>query len=139
MWKIFQKIIPNDLHFEFYQTRRHGVKCKRPKISLKNRRLSTIRDNYFTSVGPALFNSIPDSIKSSNSLNIFKNKLDNFLKLIPDHPPLPNYIGQNKNSLLEWTTGGGESPYSRWKRQSKEEMTHEITRQACPTQELAAF
>ena len=79
MWKIYKEIIPNDLNFEFYNSRSHGIKCRRPKLNLKNKRISTIRNNYFTSVGPALFNAIPCSITSSKSLNAFKSKLDRFL------------------------------------------------------------
>ena len=47
-------------------------------------------------------------IKSSKTLNSFKVNLQKFLDRIPDTPPLPNYVGQNKNSLLEWVTGSND-------------------------------
>ena len=131
MWKIFKEIIPNDLHLEFYNSRSHGIKCRRPKLNLKNQRISTLRNNYFTSVGPALFNAIPSSITSSKSLSIFKTKLDKFLYLIPDTPPLPNYVSQNHNSILEWTSGG-DSPYIRFSNMER------AAQQVDPDQELAA-
>lgn len=107
MYKIFKDIIPNELNLNFYETHRHGTMCKRPKLNLRNQRLSTLRNQYFTSIGPALFNSIPGYIKSSKSVNAFKNNLDTFLKFVPDTPPLPNYARQNNNSLLEWKAVGG--------------------------------
>ena len=133
MWKIYKEIIPNDLQLEFYESRSHGIKCRRPKLNLKNKRISTLRDNFFTSVGPALFNAIPSSVISSKSLNIFKSKFDKFLHLIPDTPPLPNYVSQNHNSILEWTTGGRDSPYALYIRE-----TQNAARQEGPAQELTA-
>ena len=138
MFKIFNHTIPNELGFEFYETSREGTKCRRPKLNLKNRRISTLKDNFFSSVGPALFNSIPGSIKSANSLAIFKNRLDKYLKLIPDNPPLPGYVGQNHNSILEWIAGGGSAPNQRY-RLLMEEGLDETARQVGPAQELAAF
>ena len=138
MWKIFKEIIPNDLNFVFYESRSHGIKCRRPKLNLKNKRISTLRDNYFTSVGPALFNAIPSSITSSVSLSVFKSKLDKFLKFIPDTPPLPNYASQNHNSILEWKTSGRDSPYWLWKHSTQ--MEDNISAgTGGPGQELAAF
>ena len=138
MWKIFKEIIPNDLNFVFYESRSHGIKCRRPKLNLKNKRISTLRDNYFTSVGPALFNAIPSSITSSVSLSVFKSKLDKFLKYIPDTPPLPNYASQNHNSILEWKTSGRDSPYWLWKHSTQ--MEDNISAgTGGPGQELAAF
>jgi hypothetical protein len=134
MWKIYKEFIPNDLNFEFYQSRSHGLKCRRPKLNLKNKRISTLRDNFFTSVGPALFNAIPSSIISSKSLNIFKVKLKKFLQFIPDTPPLPSYVSQNKNSILEWSTGGGDSPYTHY----RELESQHAARQAGPGQEPTA-
>ena len=64
--------------------------------------------NLFFSRGPALFNIIPPEINSSKTLNSFKNNLQKFLNKIPDTPPLPNYLGQNNNSLLEWVTGSSD-------------------------------
>lgn len=134
MWKIYKEIIPNDLVFEFYSSRSHGIKCRRPKLNLKNKRISTLRNNYFTSVGPALFNAIPSSITSSKSLNIFKSKLDKFLHLIPDTPPLPNYVSQNHNSILEWNTGGRDSPYTLYRQQENIDATQQVD----PEPELTA-
>jgi hypothetical protein len=123
MWKIYKGIIPNDLSFDFYNSRSHGIKCRRPKLNLKNKRISTLRDNFFTSVGPALFNAIPSSVISSKSMNTFKSNLDQFLQCIPDTPPLPGYVAQNHNSILQY----------------KQLMESKATRQVDPEQELTAF
>ena len=104
IWKIYKGLIPNDLNLQFYETNRFGPKCKRPKFNQRNRHISNIKFNSFTSNGPALFNVVPASIKFSRSLNIFKNKLQLFLKSFPDNPPTPNYVSSNKNSILEWVS-----------------------------------
>ena len=105
IWKIAVGLIPNDLGLIFYETSRHGLKCKRPKYNQRCRYVSTVKFHSFTSNGPALFNIIPSAIKSSKSLNIFKSKLEIFMKQFPDNPPTPNYPSQNGNSLLEWVNG----------------------------------
>ena len=105
IWKIAVGLIPNDLDLKFYDTARHGKKCKRPQFNQRCRRISSLKYNSFTSNGPALFNVIPKKIKEAKSLNSFKANLHKFLKSFPDNPPTPNYIGQNKNSVVEWATG----------------------------------
>ena len=136
MWKIYQNIIPNELNLVFYQTSREGVKCRRPKINLRNRRISTLRNNFFTSVGPALFNVVPGPIKLSSSLNIFKSKLDKFLHSIPDNPPLPGYYNINNNSILEWKNAGrdAQQPIQIY----REETVETTSIQVGPDKELAA-
>ena len=61
---------------------------------------------FFTSTGPAIFNIIPGKIKESKSLDIFKSHLDKYLRTIPDLPPTPGYPSLNRNTVLEWATGG---------------------------------
>ena len=108
IWKISKEIIPNDLNLRFYQTNRFGTKCEIPKYNPRRRHLSTLKHESFFSKGPKLFNIIPKKIKSAKTLNSFKINLQKFLDKIPDNPPIPNYIGQNNNSLLEWVTGSSD-------------------------------
>ena len=109
MWKISKGLIPNDIDLKFYETSRFGLMCKRPRYNQRSRYVSTVKFNSFISNGPALFNILPTSLKSSNSLQIFKSKLEIFLKSYPDNPPLPNYVSQNHNSLLEWVSGSKDT------------------------------
>ena len=108
IWKIAKELIPNDLNLQFYHTSRFGIKCKVPKYNYKKAHLATLKFESFFSKAPALFNILPEKIKSSKTLNSFKVNLQKFLDRIPDTPPLPNYVGQNKNSLLEWVTGSND-------------------------------
>ena len=101
-WKIYKKLIPNDLSMEFYKTARYGDKCRRPIHPSRQRHLSTLHYNSFISTGPALFNVIPKKVKSANTLQTFKNKLNIFLKSIPDTPPTRGYVLINNNLLTEW-------------------------------------
>ena len=105
IWKIAEAIIPNDLGLQFYDTSRHGLKCKLPSYNPRHKHLSTLKANSFFTKGPSLFNILPKNIKSSKSLASFKSNLQKFLEKIPDNPPTPNYIGQNDNSILSWVNG----------------------------------
>ena len=108
IWKIAKSLIPNDLNLQFYNTSRYGQKCRIPKFNYRQKHLSTLKFNSFFSRGPALFNILPEKIKSSKSLAIFKSNLQNFLDKIPDNPPTPNYVGQNTNSIVEWVNDGND-------------------------------
>ena len=105
MYKISEGLVPNNLNMQFYTTRRQEKKCHLPRLNAQMAHLSTIRLNFFTSRGPAIYNSLPAKIKEARSLDSFKNQLDGFLKKIPDLPSLPGYPVINNNSILEWVTG----------------------------------
>ena len=97
-----QGIIQNDINLQFYRSSRHGWKCKRSKLPQQESHLATVKYNSFSSRAAALFNLVPKSVKEAKSLPIFKNRLNNFLKNIPDTPPVPGYVTVNHNSLLDW-------------------------------------
>ena len=109
MWKIYKGIIPNNLNLAFYETSRHGVKCRRPRYNQRSRYISTVKFNSFVSNGPALFNIVPTKIKEAKTVNSFKAKLQKFLQTFPDTPPIPNYTAQNRNSLLDWVKSSSDS------------------------------
>ena len=106
MWKISQNLYPNQLNIEFYNTARFGVKCRRKILKTKKFHIKTLQYNSFSSIGPALFNIIPKTIKEKGTLNSFKSGLDKFLQTIPDTPPLSGYPTLNGNSILDWAAGG---------------------------------
>ena len=103
MWKIFKGLSPNDLHFQFQNHLRLGPQCKRKIYKCSSASVSSIRHNYFSCVGPRLFNILPSFIKNANTLETLKSRLDKFLIKIPDQPPTPGYASVNSNSLLELT------------------------------------
>ena len=106
MYKIYAGLVPNNLGLEFYTTRRGHIKCRQPRTwTSGTTHLSTVRQNFFTSIGPQIFNHLPPKIKEAISLDSFKQKLDKFLMLVPDMPPTPGYPVVNNNTILEWETG----------------------------------
>ena len=105
MYKISQGLVPDNLNLRFYTTRRGEKKCYLPKLNARLAHLSTIRNNFFTSRGPAIYNILPAKLKGAQSLECFKHGLDSFLRKIPDLPSLPGYQVMNNNSILEWVTG----------------------------------
>ena len=79
MYKIVNGLVPNNLQMEFYTTSRHGVKCRLPKTQTAQTHLSTVRRNFFTYTGPAIFNSLPTYVKEATTLDRFKVHLDAYL------------------------------------------------------------
>ena len=106
IWKIANNLHPNQLNLEFYNTYRHGLRCRSKVSKSKRVHLRTLYNNSFASRGPALFNTIPKAVKDKTSLASFKSALDRYLGTIPDTPPISGYPFQNGNSLLEWKENG---------------------------------
>ena len=105
MYKVANNLVPNNLKFEFYNTPRHGLKCRRRKVQTIMTHLSTVCHNYFTSTGPAIYNILPKKLKESPTLESFKSQLNQYFLSIPDLPPTPCYPAINKNTILEWVSG----------------------------------
>ena len=105
MFKIATGLVPNNLNLNFYETKRHGLKCRSERVQRSQLHLHTIRRAFFTHTGPSVFNILPRDVKEAKTLESFKTKLDAHLKQIPALPPLPGYPCYNHNTLLEWATG----------------------------------
>ena len=105
VFKIAKGLVPNNLKLQFYNTSRHGLKCRQPTIRASTSHISTVRKNFFTSTGPAVFNVLPCKVKEATTLNQFKYRLDQFLCSVPDLPPTPGCPSFNRNTILEWMTG----------------------------------
>ena len=81
---------------------RLGRRCVVPHLTQRSR-VTTIRDQSFSVMGPRLFNVLPMSLRQFNgSLEAFKLRLDVFLDEVPDKPPLPQYHqAAAGNSLIQ--------------------------------------
>lgn len=90
MWKIIRGAAPNVDGTNRIQTAngRHGLKCVIPGLNRgAMKRIQTQKDNSFFVKGPKLFNCLPKEIReSTENQDIFKRKLDKFLKNVPDQP-----------------------------------------------------
>ena len=102
MFKIYMKIISNDIGLQFYETSRHGPKCRRKKLTAKSTSVNSLRCNSFSDIGARLFNILPKKIKEAKTKQSFKHKLDKLLVRLPDRPPTPGYARQNDNSIWDW-------------------------------------
>ena len=111
MYKIYSGILPNDLELSFYDSSRHGPKCRRKRLISRNARINTIRCSSFSDVGPSLFNVLPKKIKLANSVAAFKSRLDTLFKRLPDCPPVPGYVRQNNNSIKDWLSNESSSSW----------------------------
>ena len=108
-WSILEGIVPN---FNFdegmggiygYTNQRLGRKCSLKAVNLG---FKNIWKGSLSEEGPKLFNALPKNLRSISNCtkNLFKSKLDHFLKTLPDEPLLPNYFQfrrADSNSILE--------------------------------------
>ena len=102
IWKIKYKLIPNsiNLNFKIHQ-RSQAIKATLPPLPRTTTGLLTKYENSFIVKGPKLWNTLPAELTRISNLRLFKTSLTNYLKKIPDKPPLAGYPFTNNNSLLE--------------------------------------
>ena len=107
-WKINRGLVPNDLHMTFIEHRRHGTQAKVPALNREaTAKAKTCYDNSFHVKAARLWNILPSHTKNFESLEAFKTSIANFLKRIPDRPPVTGYSTANHNSLLDWFNQSG--------------------------------
>ena len=97
IWCIIEKLVPNFYYGEgeggvyAYTNQRLGRKCHLKPVNTNHR---NIWKGCLSDTGPRLFNALPRQIRDTTrcSKSSFKNKLDQFLKDVPDQPLLPAYL-----------------------------------------------
>ena len=104
VWKIYHQNSPNDIGIKFYVNNRLGVKTRIPSLD-KNAPSSakTLVDSSFSVRATKLWNKLPKTVNTSDSLDTFKVLLGYFLRQFPDQPPVSGYTTQNSNSIIDWT------------------------------------
>ena len=91
VWKIIHGLVPNvegRNKIQIHTNERLGLKCKIPRrITSATDRIQSCKDNNFFVRGPHLFNCLPKDIREcTENQDIFKRRLDTFLRKIPDQP-----------------------------------------------------
>ena len=106
IWKIKNNIYPNTIDLEFKLHKRtnamRAVLKPLPKVTGK---LLCKYEESFIIRACKLWNILPPILSHVTCLNSFKLQLKNFLKNVPDKPPLPGYPVLNDNSLLNQCLG----------------------------------
>ena len=106
MFKILNFTVCNDVGISFHDHPHLGLLADLPSLRTHSSlKAKTLFDSSFSVLGPKLWNRVPRRVKESQTLISFKTKLDEYLKTIPDHPPVQGYVCQNNNSLIDWCPG----------------------------------
>ena len=71
--------------------------------------MKNLRENFFTTTGPKVFNSLPKEVRNFNTNTgdktlSFKNNLDKYLQFIPDQPHvqgLQSLRAAQSNSIID--------------------------------------
>ena len=107
MFKILNNQMPNDLNITFCNSERRGICAVVPPLTKgASVKAQTKFDNFFTVMGPKLWNCIPAETTRITKLASFKTSLGKFLKAIPDTPPTTGYTSVNNNSILDYVVRG---------------------------------
>ena len=105
IYKILTGKCINNLNIQFRIHQRRGRLCHIERIrGTASTRVKTLKENAFANRGPQLFNALPRHLRDSTeqSLENFKNRLDKFLRTIPDQPKLPHYhLRAVSNSIID--------------------------------------
>ena len=110
LWKVMENKVDNfGLKWNWNERRGRMVDLpKRAKNSLGNK----LREQTLSVRGGRVFNSLPIYLRNCTdvSLDVFKQRLDTFLTLIPDHPyihgmylePTDTITGKQSNNIQDW-------------------------------------
>ena len=105
VWKIKNKLVPNDICLEFTTGCRELRSGEKAIIKPMPRTTGSALSSYeasFVVRAAKLWNSLPSILTEITSLNAFVSKLDKYLKLIPDQPPVDGYYHMTSNSILSY-------------------------------------
>ena len=111
LWKTLHGMAPSlGVQFNSDLGSRSGVTLKIPPKSGSKESVQTLKDRFFTTFGPKLFNSLPDWVRAeTESFDKFKCGVDLFLEKVPDKPVLGGYYtpnwsrnGRQSNSIVDW-------------------------------------
>ncbi len=101
-------LAPNTIKMTFYEHNRLGMKVILPPVSHKVQiSVRTDYENSFRIKASRLWNLLPKHVNTADSLDAFKSVIGDYLKKIPDTPPVPGYAAANRNSLLDWKSEKG--------------------------------
>ena len=103
VWKMANGEAPNNIGIRFYQYHRLGKRAEVPTCPTNTQSsVATKFQNSFVSRATRLWNTLPSDVNSAKDLAGFKILLGEWLKRMPDRPPVPGYTRQNNNSILDW-------------------------------------
>jgi len=104
VWKMISNMVPN-IGLTTKHHPRTGRTCEIKKIQTKSmKRVQTIRESSIKVKGSKLFNLLPKGIRNLEnvSVDVFKHRLDVYLKTVPDQPNIPHYHQRAaSNSLID--------------------------------------
>ena len=102
LWKIKHCLYPNSIDIRFkVHLRTQAVKAIISPLPKVKGRVLTIHEESFAIRAAKLWNILPSKITHIATFFTFKTALIDYLKTIPDQPPLPGYPYRTNNSLIE--------------------------------------
>ena len=110
MFKILNRLMPNDLKITFSCNERRGIRAQVPSLTKgATAKAQRMFDESFAVLGPRLWNCIPAETTRITKLSSFKTSLGRFLDQLPDRPPTLGYPSNNDNSILSYAVRGPPS------------------------------
>ena len=105
VWKIKNNNTPNDINLQFVTNTRNSItKAVLPPLPKTRGKILSTYENSFVIKALKLWNKLPLTLTEITNLKSFTTKLDKYLVLYPDEPPVKGYFHKTNNSLLEYKT-----------------------------------
>ena len=102
IWKLKHNLVPNVVDLCFSKnTRNKEQAILKPMPTCRGKPL-TVYENSFVVKGAKLWNKLPGKLTQISSLSVFRNKLDKYLSLLPNLPPVSGYYHTTDNSILSY-------------------------------------
>ena len=100
VWKLKHNSVPNDINLEFVENKYNSkIKAVLKPLPRKIGKIQSSFENSFIIKGAKLWNKLPSTLTTISNFHSFKTRLEKFLKLFPDEPPVHGYYHKNKNSI----------------------------------------
>ena len=102
-WKIKNSLVRNDIKLNFNDNpeRRTASRAILPPMPKTSGKVLSAFEHSFGVRSAKLWNKMSSNLTILTNYTTFVNKLDKWLKLLPDEPPIKGYYHKNRNSILD--------------------------------------
>ena len=105
VWKIKNSMVRNDIELKFEMNSRRSkyAAILKPMPKIKGKILTAFEQTFIIRCAK-LWNKLPTELMLEEHYKSFLYKLDKWLELFPDEPPVQGYFHRSRNSLLDYNT-----------------------------------
>ena len=104
-------VIPLGIHTDDFNFSQNEIDSARKNLGISETTIVVLylgRLSFHAKAHPlAMYQALEKAVKNTNSLAIFKARLNQHLKKLPDFPPVQGYVRANNNTIMDWANFRG--------------------------------